>query len=397
MNKDLYYRYNPWWEGPFGLPGIFDRPRILEALCKGIESKHVYFLTGLRRIGKTTLMKLLIQYLIENDKCAPKNILYISLDDYVLIKKSIIEIVDEFRAIQKISYDQKVFLFLDEITYKEDFELQLKNLIDHHNVKIIASSSSASLLKSKKAYLTGRNIVIEVMPLDYGDYLRFKSISILHRDEHLFESHFEDFLKTGGLPEYVLHGNDDHLRELVDDVILKDISALHNIKDIGLLKDFFLLLMERAGKVASINKMAHLLAISPDTSRRYLSLFADTYLIYCVRRWGRTNERILSPQKIYAADLGIRTLFTGFRDKGSLFENYIYLKIRNRNPAYVYKDTIEIDFLTEDKCLVEAKYHSEMTEKQNKLFKEINAKHKKIIRSYRELDEFLGENNSAVS
>jgi uncharacterized protein len=390
MNKDLFYRYNPWWEGSFELIGVFDRPDVLEPMIKSLETKHVYFLTGLRRVGKTTLMRLMIKYLVENEKCPPRHIFYISLDDYLLAKNSIIEIIEAYRTFLKIPFDQKVFLFLDEITHKSDFELQLKNLFDGQNVKIFASSSSASLLKTGKPHLTGRNVIHEVMPLDFGEYLRFKKISILQRDAHLRDAYFEDFLKTGGIPEYVLFGIDDQLRELVDDIILKDIAALHGIKDTSVLKDLFLLLMERAGKVAGINKIANILSISPDTSRRYLSLFADTYLIYTMRRWGKTNARILAPQKVYAADLGIRTLFSGFRDKGSLFENYVYLKIRNKNPFYFYKDTIEIDFITEDKILLEAKYHSEMSEKQTKLFQEINAKRKTVIHSPMELDEFLG-------
>jgi uncharacterized protein len=392
MNEDLLYRYNPWWEGLYAPPqDVFDREKITTTLIRGISSKHIIFLTGLRRVGKTTLMKLCIQRLIENSLCKPNHIFYISLDDYSLSKKTIGEIVEEFRTVQKIPIDQKVFLFFDEIAHKDDFELQLKNLYDSQNVKIFASSSSASILRNKKPFLTGRNLVIEIMPLDFSEYLYFKGVTILKRDAHLFEGHFDDYLKTGGLPEYVLHSSDEHLRELVDDIIFKDIAAFHNIKDHGVLKDLFLLFMERAGKAISINKIAHIMSISADSARRYLSMFADTYLIHLVRRWGKTNARILSPQKIYAADLGIRALYTGFRDKGSLFENYVFLKIRDKTPCYVHENGIELDFITSDKDLLEVKYHSEMTEKQKKLFKDFNARRKVVIDSPMALDTFLME------
>ncbi|MDD5673625.1 MAG: ATP-binding protein [Chitinivibrionales bacterium] len=387
----ILFRYNPWWEGPFKIKGVFDRPQLTEALIKGISSKHILFLTGLRRVGKTTLMKLCIQHCIDKSLCKPNHIFYISLDDYSLSNKNIAEIVDEFRIVQKLPVDQKVFLFFDEITQKKDFELQLKNLYDSQNVKIFASSSSATLLKSKKPFLTGRNLVFEIMPLDFMEYLNFKGIKILKRDAHLLGKYFEDFLKTGGMPEYVLQGNDDQLRELVDDIIFKDIAALHNIKDRGVLKDLFLLFMERAGKAVSINKIAHIMSISPDSARRYLSMFADTYLIHLVRRWGKTNSKILSPQKIYAADLGIRVLFTGFRDIGSLFENYVYLKIRGKNPCYVRENEIELDFVTADHDLLEVKYGSEMTDKQKKLFEEFKARRKVVIDSPAALDAFLAE------
>jgi predicted AAA+ superfamily ATPase len=390
-NQELLFRYNPWWEGPFAPEGVFDREKITAILIKAISSKHIIFLTGLRRVGKTTLMKLCIQHLISNSLSKPNHVFYISLDDYSLSKKTISEIVDEFRTLQKIPIDQKVFLFFDEITHKSDFELQLKNLYDSQNVKIFASSSSASLLKTKKPFLTGRNLIVEIMPLDFSEYLRFKGITILKRDAHLLDGYFEDFLKTGGLPEYVLQGRDDQLRELVDDIILKDIAAFHNIKDKSILKDLFLLFMERAGKAVSINKIAHIMSISADSARRYISMFADTYLIYLVRRWGKTNTKILSPQKIYAADLGIRVLYTGFRDKGSLFENYVYLKIRAKSPCYVRENEVELDFITSDKDLLEVKYNSEMTDKQKKLFKDLKVRRKVVIDSVKALDAFLME------
>lgn len=387
--EDILYRYNPWWETNYVLEGIIQRNTILEQMNKYLSSGEVVFLTGLRRVGKTTLLKLFIKYLIEKKEIATSRIFYISLDDYLISKNSIIEIVENYRKIQKISFKEKVYLFLDEIAYKENYEQQLKNLYDSQNVKIYSSSSSASILKTRKPYLTGRNVILEIMPLDFQEYLDFKQIKISKADKHLLEKYFEDYLKVGGLPEYVLHEDVEYLKELVNDIIYKDIVALYKVKNPDLLKDFFMLLMERAGKIASINKLARILNISPDTAKRYLQMFADTYLIYLVRRHGKTNEKILSPKKVYASDLGIRTFFTGFRDKGSLFENYVYLKIKNKNPQYIYQDNSEIDFLTEDKTLIEVKYQSTMSEKQETLFKKVRAKEKILIKNIHDLSKLV--------
>jgi predicted AAA+ superfamily ATPase len=382
---EILYRYNPWWEGNFELPGIISRQSILETLQKHLQTKDIILLTGLRRVGKTTILKLFIKEMITQKGINPGHIFYISLDDYLLAKKSILEIIEEYRKIQRIRFKEKIFLFFDEIAYKEDFEIQLKNFYDSQNVKIYASSSSASVIKKKKPYLTGRGIIIEILPLDFEEYLKFRNIIILKSDEHLREKYFEDYLIIGGLPEYVLRGEIEYLKELVDDIIYKDISAFHNIKNPHILKDFFLLLMERVGKTVSINKMANILKLSPDTVRRYMEMFADTFLIYLVPRCGRTNEKILSPKKIYAADMGIRNLFTGFRDKGSLFENYVYLKIKNKNPCYVYNNGIEIDFMTSDNSLIEVKYMSDITGKQKLLFEKLKAKEKKVIRGIKDI------------
>lgn len=387
--EELFYRYNPWWEEKNLASGAIERREQMDAMKAYLHSRHVVFLTGLRRVGKTTLLKLLIRHLIERERADPTRIFYISLDDYLLSKKGLHEIVEEYRKMQRLSFKEKIFLFFDEVTYQNDFEQQLKNLYDSQNVKIFASSSSSSVLKSKKPYLTGRSAVLEVLPLDFREYLLFRQIRTSKADKHLLEKHFEDFLQTGGMPEYVLRGDIEYLKELVDDIICKDIAAFHGIKNPQILKDFFLLLMERAGKSASINKMANILQISPDTAKRYLDMFAETYLIYLVPRCGKTNERILSPKKVYAADLGIRTLFTGFRDIGSLFENYAYLKIKHLHPCYVYEDSAEIDFLTEEGSLIEVKYNSSLSEAQKRLFNSHPAKNKMVVSNIHDMDTML--------
>ncbi len=278
--SQLYYRYNPWWDTNYILNEIIERPKLLEDTKVLLDTKDIILLTGLRRVGKTTLMRMLISHLIQDLKIESKYIFYISMDDYNLKDKSLESIIDEFRKIHKIKFAEKIYLFLDEITGLKDYEIQLKNCYDIQNAKIFASSSSASILRKGKAHITGRSRFIEVPPLDFQEYLLFKNITLKEVDKVLLESYFEDYMKTGGMPEYVLTGNIEYLKNLVDDIIYKDIAAVNGIKNLRSLKDFFLLLMERAGKQISINKIARILDISPDTSRRYLSLFEDTFLIY---------------------------------------------------------------------------------------------------------------------
>lgn len=328
-------------------------------------------------------MKLLIQDLIQSG-VNPQRIFYISFDDYLLGKETILSVLDEYRKIHKIKFDEKLYCFFDEIAYQKDYEQQLKNIYDNQNVKVFASTSQSSLFRTQKAFITGRTKTFEILPLDFDEYLIFKNTKLSKKDNHLIDKLFEEYLQIGGIPEYVLREDLEYLKELVDDIIMKDIASRYKIRETQVLKDFFLLLMERVGKIFSINKLANVLSISPDTVRRYLEYFSETFLIYLVPRYGKTNERILSAKKIYAADIGIKSLFTGFRDIGSIFENYVYLKIKNRNPSYVYKDEAEIDFLTEDKILIEVKYNSEMNDKQKKLFNSFGEK-RFLIKNYNDL------------
>ena len=173
---------------------------------------------------------------------------------------------------------------------------------------------------------------------------------------------------------------------LVDDIIQKDIAAFRGLKDHQILRDYFTLLMERSGKQVSINKISNILKISPDTSRRYLGYFEETYLVHLLSRWGKTNERILSPKKVYACDLGIKPLFIGERDLGSYFENYVFLLLRDRQRlSYYYENGVEIDFLTEDDTLIESKYNTELDGQQLQVFQDHPARRKYVINSVKGL------------
>jgi predicted AAA+ superfamily ATPase len=383
--EDLLYQYNPWWEAQIDISGFRPRQRALSKIESLISEKRAVFLTGLRRVGKTTLVKLLVEKLI-HDGAKPRTILYVSLDDYLLRGSSIVEIVSTFRKIHKMSVDQPVILLFDEITYKADYPQQLKNLIDRENVTVVATSSSTSLLRDQKAFLTGRSATIEIQPLSLEEYLDFKGVRVAKRDRQLLDSYFRDYIREGGLPENVLQPSRDYLMNLVDDIIQKDITAFHGLKDHQLVRDYFTLLMERSGKQVSINKISNILKISPDTSRRYLGYFEATYLIHLLPRWGKTNERILSPKKVYACDLGIKYLFIGERDFGSYFENYIFLQLLGRHRLfYFYENGIEIDFLTTNGILIESKYNSAMTEDQVRVFQSHPAPKKYLIDSLKDL------------
>lgn len=381
--EQLFFRFNPWWEEEISY-NFVERKSYLLQMEKSMERKDIAILTGLRRIGKTSLMKLFIEKLIKGRNIEPKRIFYISLDTYGLEHYSIMEIIDEYRKIHKLPFAEQIYLFLDEIAYKENFQQELKNLYDLGNVKIYASSSASSVLKDKKAYLTGREKIIEILPLTFEEYLLFKEIKLSKANSHLLDSYFGDYMQTGGIPEYVLTGDIAYLVELLDDIIYKDIIAAHGIRDKKIIRDYFRLLMERAGKQVSLNKISKILGIGVDTARRFLSYFEDTYLIHPIERCGKLNERLKSPKKIYAGDIGIKNIYTGFRDKGAVFENLVYLKIKHKNPCYIYKNKIELDFLTKDKILIEAKYNSELTDKQKKLFESINADKKMLIKNVKD-------------
>ena len=383
--EELFYKSNPWWEENYLFDGI-TRDIYITQLEKVFLNKDIIFLTGLRRVGKTSIMKDFISKLINEKNIASEHIFYISLDLFALGGMSIADILKEYRKILKLPSSIKTYLFFDEITSNENYHQELKNLYDLEDVKIFASSSSASLLKDKNAYLTGRQRVIEVMPLNFEEYLVFKDIKIKKSDSHLKESYFEEYMSDGGMPEYILTSDISYLQNLINNIIYKDIISYHKIKNRKIIEDFYRLLMERSGKQLSLNKMANILDIGVDSAKRYLTYFEDIYLIYTVEKYGKLNERIKNPKKIYSGDIGLKNVVTGFRDKGAIFENLIFLEIKHLKPSYVYVDGIELDFMTEDRVLIEVKYNSILNDKQKKLFEKTEADKKMVIDS---IDSFL--------
>lgn len=388
-----FYKYNPWWENDLSeLDTLQKRGDIQPELMKQFDNQQIVFLTGIRRVGKSSLMKLCIQELIKIRNIDPRQIFYISLDDFLLKDKSIIEIVEEFRSSQNLKHNQDIYLFLDEVTFAIDYEIQLKNLYDLGKTKIFAASSNAGFVRKQTGLLTGRNVAFEILPLDFEQYLEFKNIKISKADSHLREIEFKKYLQNGGLPAYVLTEDASHIKQLVEDIIYKDIAAINGIRQLDQLKDYFLMLMERSGKTMSINKVAKVLGISTETSKRYFDLFCETFLIYPVSRYGKLNEQMVSPKKIYCCDTGLRTYYTGARDWGALFENYVFLRLKHLNLRYVYENTTEIDFITENKWLIECKFHDEeLSKKQQELFDSFPAQKRSVVRRESDVIKILDE------
>src|SRR3989344_1298860 len=375
------YKQNPWWEEKFEERTI-PREIYTNEISKNMKSREIIFLTGLRRIGKTTILMQVIKQFLAS-KIKPEDILFIRLDSFNLLEYSIHQLIEEYRKLFKKSTSDFFYLFLDEVTTKDNFEQELKSLYDNENIKIICSSSIATLMRDKKAKLTGRTKTIEVMPLTFQEFLLFKEAKIGKADKSKLESYFNDYLKIGGIPYYVLTEDRAYLNELVESIIYKDIISYHKISGERAVKELFVLLCKRVGKPMSYNKLAEILKISVDSVKRFVGYFEKAYLFYVVDRYSKSvNERVTSPKKIYIGDVGIKNIITDFKDLGASYENLVFLKIKDKNPNYYLENSAEIDFITKD-SLIEAKYNQELNEKQLEAFNAIKSKKKIIANGYK--------------
>ena len=354
------------------------REKYLKQILQKLKRKEILFLTGMRRVGKTTLIKQAIDHLIEYEKISPEKILFLSCDNIVFNDRTIFEIIEVYRKIKGIKVDEEFYLFIDEIAYLKNFHQQLKNLYDSWNLKVLCSSSSMIHLNDEKAFLIGRTSTVEVYPLTYKEFLTFKKLELQKYDTSLNKKYFEEYLKQGGLPEYVIKQDPQYLVDLLNSIIEKDIISNYRIREEKTVKELFKLVCLNIGKPISYNKLSKILKIKPETVKKYLGYFEKTYLFFSCKRFSKsTNEKIVSPKKFYIIDNGLN--FVSYFKKGIFFENLVFINLHKRREVfedicYYFKNGIEIDFVT-DRFLIEAKYEdSELTDKQKKVFNKIKRK-----------------------
>jgi predicted AAA+ superfamily ATPase len=358
--EEILHRFNPWWEKSYEFPGIA-REEYIKNLLDLRDAKDVVLITGLRRVGKTTLMRQLICKLLE--VVNGKYIFYISLDNIALKKWSILEIVENFRRINHLRHDEFVYLFLDEVHFKEDYELQLKNLYDSGNAKVYASGSSSLDIIMKSPHLTGRQRIIRISPLDFKEYLRFVGKEISQADQHLYPALAEEYLKTGGMPEYVMTRDLNILQSMVYSILYRDIAGRYEIRNRENLLDILSLLAQSVGTPMSLRKISRVLGIPVEVVSKTLDLFIEANLLHIIEKEGKISERKASPRKIYLADTGLFSVLTENVNLGSMVENLVYLSLKKRGVVrYNRTSGWEVDFVLGKKAW-EVKYKDMIQEK----------------------------------
>lgn len=355
---DILHRFNSWWESDIKFPGI-PRETYLSELEKLRGTKDVIFVIGLRRVGKTTLLHQLIHRLLEHNE--RNKLFYVSLDNLALKDHTLLEIVDTFRRICSLRHNEHVFLFLDEIHFQKDYELQLKNLYDMGHCKIYASGSASLDIIMKSPYLTGRQRMIRLAPLSFGEYLKFVESELSMADKHLFPALASEYVRIGGMPEYVQTGDPNVLQSLIDSILYRDIAARHNIRNRENLKDILILVAQSVSSPISKRKISRVLGIKESTVSRILDLFVESNLIYLIEKEGKLSERKASPKKIYLADTGLFTVLTDRITLGAIVENLVYLTLaRTKNVRFQRFNGQEVDFIF-DKRAFESKFKKDIT------------------------------------
>jgi predicted AAA+ superfamily ATPase len=320
-----------------------DKTNIARTFLKNYrpDKKHIEVITGIRRCGKSTLMKQIIKHHYSN-------IAFFNFEDSRIFGFDI----NDFQKLDEIMPQKANAFFFDEIQNVDAWEIYVRQLHDR-GVKVFITGSNASLLsKELGTRLTGRHLRHEMFPFSYAEFLLFKKIK-------KSVASIGQYLNEGGFPEYLVSANTEVLQNLLKDIVLRDIAIRHHIRNTKTLMDITLHLLSNIGKECSFNSLKRSFGLgSANTAADYLTWLEDSYLLFFLPRfsWSAKNTA-LNPRKVYAIDNGMinaNTLsFTD--DKGRLLENTVYVYLRQQHYSlYYYRENKECDFVVfaSRKCIM---------------------------------------------
>ena len=295
---------------------------------------HALIITGIRRCGKSTLLKQMLEFNNSNK-------LFLSFEDPRLFN---FELFD-FELLDNIIENSKVeMLFLDEIQVVIGWELYVRQKLDE-GFRVVVTGSNASLLSRELGTkLTGRHISKELFPFSYREFLGFKNLQA-------GEKSLQKYMDTGGFPEFLKTNNPDILTELFHDILNRDIIVRHGIRDARSLKNLAVYLVSNTANLITASKLQQPLNIKTAiTVLDYFSFLEDTYLVNFMPKFSYSLKvQMVNPRKIYVIDAGvIKIASTAFTEnKDHLLENLIYWELRRRGKQLYYfnENKAECDFV----------------------------------------------------
>ena len=331
-------------------PGV---PRDVD-FDKAIKSKQIQIVTGIRRCGKSTLLKQLSEKL--------DSFYYLNFDDERLLKFSV-EDFDSLLILWKKLYKSKTII-LDEIQNVKNWERFIRRIYDE-DYKIILTGSNAKLLSGDlSTHLTGRHIKLELYPFSFSEYLRFKNFDsdkwkTTDRLAKLLKL-TDEYVENGGFPEYVIFGDVDYLKRIFEDILYKDLIVRFKIREIKSFRELANYLFTNFTSEISYNSLQRALNFKSVVSvKNYIGHLQESYLLHELYKYDYSlKKQIVYNKKIYSVDNGLRNQvsFRFSEDSGKLLENTVFLQLkRSGKEVYYYKNKRECDFLIKQKTkIVEA-------------------------------------------
>lgn len=347
-----------------------NRDTYLNKLIELKDTSLIKVITGLRRTGKSSLLKLMVMYLkkqgIKSDRIIEMNFdSKMNCDDiYEYVNKKV------------NNSDEKIYIFLDEIQKVQNWEEVVNAFRVNFNSDIYIAGSSAC--KLSKEY-----VEIKMFPLSFKEFLYFNNNSDISKA-------FEEYLHFGAMPQIVKLGLEQE--DIYSTVVIKDILEKegNKVTDILLLKKIVMHLADNIGNNLSISSVAKALSSSVNTIQTYIQSLLEAYMFYEIKRFDIKGKQYLKTLgKYYIVDLGLRNYLLGFRnrDSGHIIENIVYFELLRRgyDVAIGKVGDLEIDFIA---TKVNSKVYVQVTEsmleestreREIKPLKKIDDNYEKII------------------
>lgn len=312
---------------------LTSRNYLIEKTFKGSQVEVV---SGIRRSGKSTLMRMIMSHYAPNVVC-------FNFEDSRVFGFD----VTDFKKLDEIIGENHPVYFFDEIQNVENWEVFVRQLHERGE-KVFVTGSNASLLsKELGTKLTGRYLSHELFPFAYNEFLD-------HTKQKKSIESFESYIELGGFPEFLDNQNIDILQTLLRDIIFRDIAIRYGIRNTKTLFDVTLHLLSNVGKETTFNSLRKTFEIgSTNSVSDYLRWLEDTYILFFLPRFSWSPKSVLiNPRKVYGIDTGFIKANTLSRlsDSGRMLENIVYLHLRQQtSDLFYFKEKGECDFIVMDK------------------------------------------------
>lgn len=333
-----------------------------------ISSPEAIIITGMRRVGKTTLLKYIY------DKIENSNKIFIDLENPA--NQRIFEETDYERIVDNLKFlglnpAHHGYVFLDEIQFVKNLPSIAKYLIDHFKIKFFMTGSASFYLKNLfSESLSGRKYIFDLYPLSFREFLRLKSTKLtpefankeISRSSHeQINRFYDEYIQFGAFPGVVQKDNIEEKKLALNDIFSSyfqlEVLQLGDFKKTRILRDLIFLLMERTGSKIDYTKLSKELGISRATTMSYLDFLENTYFIKTIKPYStRLSTEIRKMPKCYLCDSGLANQFTNI-SKGALFENTVFNQLHTKGKINYYqrKNGSEIDFILNKKTAYEVK------------------------------------------
>jgi len=349
---------NVWWADGFSIPDYKDRD-IYPEIRKFMKTRQIVAITGLRRVGKTTMMLKFIKEYLDN-KFPKQNILYFSFDDYSSARIS--EVIDIYKNLFDKDLKSENYLFIfDEIQKVKNWGEQLKRIYDiYPKIKFLISGSESLFIRKKsRESLAGRIYEFKLNPLNFKEYLNFKGKKFdnikLHKGEILKE--FNNFLMCNGFPELIDKEPEiikKYIREgVIDKILYHDMSEVFEVKNLAIVKAIFDIIYNNPGQIIELQQLASEIGITRHLLSEYLEYLEESFLIKKLYNYSRNARKTQRRLKKYYPTLINPLLIKD--DFGKIFEQALVIHL---NADFFWRDAYknEVDIIkTEPLIAIEVK------------------------------------------